>query len=112
VPGVNKVCIVGGCRFRASSATMEELANQLPCQCRIVDETHLSGKYDFVLTADVLLLARPALQAELAGEAQLERKFPDIFSALEKQLGLKLERRKVPSDILYVDHIEKAPTDN
>jgi len=60
-PGVQKACRPGACRFRATSATMEELAKQLPCRCSIVDETHLPGRYSFVLTADVQKLANPQL---------------------------------------------------
>jgi len=38
---------------------------------------------------------------------------PDIFTALEKQLGLKLVKVKaVPVDVLVIDHVEKAPTGN
>jgi len=35
-----------------------------------------------------------------------------LYEALEKQLGLKLEKKKVLVDMLVVDHIEKAPTEN
>jgi uncharacterized protein (TIGR03435 family) len=31
---------------------------------------------------------------------------------LPKQLGLKLEARKMPIEMLIVDHIEKAPVEN
>jgi uncharacterized protein (TIGR03435 family) len=38
---------------------------------------------------------------------------PSIFKALEKQLGLKLTRIKdIPLQVLVVDQVEKAPTDN
>jgi uncharacterized protein (TIGR03435 family) len=34
---------------------------------------------------------------------------PDLFSALQQQLGLKLEEKKVAAGVLVVDHIEKEP---
>jgi len=35
-----------------------------------------------------------------------------LFDALEKQLGLKLERHRRPEPVLVIDHIEEKPTDN
>jgi uncharacterized protein (TIGR03435 family) len=37
---------------------------------------------------------------------------PGIAEAIQDQLGLRLERRKAPVDILVVDHVEKTPTEN
>jgi uncharacterized protein (TIGR03435 family) len=38
---------------------------------------------------------------------------PDIFTAVEKQLGLKLVKvRDIPVDTLIVDNADKVPTEN
>ena len=35
-----------------------------------------------------------------------------LFVALEKQLGLKLEKKKAGLDVLVIDHVDKVPTEN
>jgi uncharacterized protein (TIGR03435 family) len=46
-------------------------------------------------------------------EANEPAAFPNIFTALEKQLGLKLEKAQdVPVDMIVVEQVEKTPTEN
>lgn len=62
----------------------------------VVDETGLTGKYDFELKwADDDSVA-PADGSTV----------PGIFTALEEQLGLKLEATKAPADVLVIDKVE------
>jgi len=37
---------------------------------------------------------------------------PSIYTAVQEQLGLKLEARKSPLDMLVVDSAQKVPDDN
>jgi uncharacterized protein (TIGR03435 family) len=36
----------------------------------------------------------------------------DFPTALERQLGLRVEKSKLPLDVLVIDHIDKLPSDN
>jgi len=72
---------------------------------RVVDETELKGAWDF----DVKYSANfrmPIAQAEGAPETVT------IFTAFEKQLGLKLELTKIPMPVIAVDSVNEKPTDN
>ena len=67
----------------------------------VVDQTGLgSARYDFVLkwTPDG---ARPGAAADNADAP------PDIFTAMQQQLGLKLESTKTLVDVMVIDHVEK-----
>jgi len=82
---------------------------------RVLDDTGLLGEYDFTLEFSGAMGPGGALRAGSAadpGGAAPDDGGVDIFTALERQLGLKLEQKKVPLNILVVDHAEKVPTDN
>jgi uncharacterized protein (TIGR03435 family) len=71
----------------------------------IVDETGLKGEYDFKLEFE--WSGRPGAAVDSAADPA-----PSVFSVVEKDLGLKLEAKKVPFDVLVIDHLDKAPTAN
>jgi uncharacterized protein (TIGR03435 family) len=86
----------------------------------VVDMTDLKGNYDFTLTFSpedfraMMIRSAVAAGVNLPPEALklLDGANGDsLFSALET-VGLKLEQRKSPIDVLVIDHIEKSPTDN
>lgn len=76
--------------------------------CPIVDKTGLAGKYDFAVKWS---LDSSSMSGPDGGASPPDTSGPTIFTALEEQLGLKLERIKVPSEQLVIDHIER-PTEN
>jgi uncharacterized protein (TIGR03435 family) len=84
--------------------TMERLAATLSAQVHhpVSDVTGLSGKYDFTLN----------YIADSAAPSTTDDTGPNIFTALQEQLGLKLESKKNIVDVLVIDHIEKTPTEN
>jgi uncharacterized protein (TIGR03435 family) len=88
---------------RWTGTTMAQLASSLAdaMQAPVLDQTGLSGKYDFSLDLTPYL--------PTTGER------PDIGSmmvtAVREQLGLKLEPRRAATDVLVIDHLER-PTAN
>jgi uncharacterized protein (TIGR03435 family) len=84
--------------------TMERLAGFLASQLGgpVTDATGLTGKYEFTLN-----FSKPGAAA--ASDADTP---PDVFSAVQSQLGLKLEPKKGTVQLMVIDHIEKKPTEN
>jgi len=101
-----------GARENFRQSTMQDLAHSLQSQLQrpVTDATGLARPYDFTLTfaTEGLYLGRGRM---LVNPATLESP-PDIFSALRSQLGLRLEPRKIPVEMLVIDHAEKTPTEN
>jgi uncharacterized protein (TIGR03435 family) len=78
---------------------MQALAGVLgrPAGRPVVDQTGIAGTFDFSLTYTT---DDPADTG------------PSIFTALQEQLGLKLEPQKSQIEFLVVDHAERVPTEN
>ena len=76
---------------------METLAGMLAPQVQrmVVNHTSLSGQYD--------------LEFEWAEDAASDK--ASIFTALQEQLGPKLESVREPVDVVVVDHIERPTED-
>lgn len=82
----------------------------------VVDKTGLTGKYDFTLKwtpdeSEGAMFRGPDGGQPATGSAPPESSGPSIFTALQEQLGLKLESEKGPVEIIVIDHVEK-PTEN
>ena len=72
--------------------------------------TGLKGFYSFTLsfTPD----QAPSAPGPDSGPIAESAVGASLFTAIQEQLGLKLEARKAPVEILVVDHAEKVPTEN
>jgi uncharacterized protein (TIGR03435 family) len=70
----------------------------------VLDKTGLTGAFDFSLE-----FAPEGKGSDAAGDLPVS---PSVFTAVQEQLGLKLEPRKAPVEILVVDRAERVPTGN
>jgi uncharacterized protein (TIGR03435 family) len=70
----------------------------------VVDQTGLKGGYDFTLNFMPERLGPGVLEGREPGP---DANAPSLDTALQVQLGLKLETRKIPVEVLAVEHIEK-----
>jgi uncharacterized protein (TIGR03435 family) len=90
-------------------AMMEFLAEDLSDELgrKVLDRTGLTGRYDFTLTWTPDDSAAATGGSAASGAAQ----GPSLFTAVQEQLGLKLEPVKAPVDVVVIDHLEK-PSEN
>lgn len=80
------------------NASMPDLAQilQFRVDRPVVDQTGLKGRFDFKLqwTTDDAQAPQPDAP-------------PGLFTAIQEQIGLKLERVKAPADVLVIDHVQR-----
>jgi bla regulator protein blaR1 len=79
----------------------------------VLDKTGFTGEFDLALNfrADEALQGAGFWPGDAAARPQTDPNLPNIFAAMEEQLGLKLVAAKGPVEVLVVDHAEK-PTAN
>jgi uncharacterized protein (TIGR03435 family) len=82
----------------------------------VIDETNLTGPFRWSLTwtPDNLPQRAPGTPGDqpLTVNGQLvDPNGPSLFTAIEEQLGLKLESSKGPVDVLVIDHVERPTPD-
>jgi uncharacterized protein (TIGR03435 family) len=90
----------GGGRLNATNVSMADLAGLLARQLDqpVQDQTGLAGVTDVTL--------------EWSLDGQAGERPSSILTAIQEQLGLKLEARKITVDVLVIDHVERVPTEN
>ena len=99
-----------GTNLFVTNATIGEFANLMQSavlEKPVVDQTGLTEKYDFVLkwTPD------PGQMLGLGGAppppADNVDAPPDLFTAIQQQLGLRLESTKAPAEVLVIERVDK-----
>jgi uncharacterized protein (TIGR03435 family) len=90
--------------------SMHEFAALLsePMHKPVIDLTEIKGTFDFTLDASNYVPPEPAPGQPREREDETYM----VLRALQDQLGLRLEPRKLTIDMVMVDHVEKVPTEN
>jgi uncharacterized protein (TIGR03435 family) len=85
----------GGHQIKAHHISMKSLAATLQGYIgdAVVDATGLTGLYDLNLDFNV--------------DESMSSEGPTVFEAVQRQIGLKLEARKGPVEVIVIDHVEK-----
>jgi uncharacterized protein (TIGR03435 family) len=123
--GMSMMMMPGRARISSAKQTMSQLAEWLSNQLDrpVVDQTGLTKNYALTLEYSPesvggrgpMGMALPPMPSGGEGGTPPEadsQAAPTLFSALQEQLGLRLEQKKGPVDLLVVDHLEKTPTEN
>ena len=126
-PGRGGMMMMGPGRLQAKKMGMEGLANMLSNVTGkpVIDQTELKGIYDFNLeyapeTAEGPMMMG-GIPASASGGGGGEGRGPvpmepgsglNIYAAVQKDLGLRLEPKKLPLDNVFIDHMEKVPSEN
>jgi uncharacterized protein (TIGR03435 family) len=98
----------------AQGVTMKELATMLADFLTVgryvSDRTALAGKFDFQMPFEPGLVFGRNPGAPLVPNPGADSG-PNIFTAIQEQLGLKLQSEKAPIEFVVIDHAEH-PTEN
>jgi uncharacterized protein (TIGR03435 family) len=91
----------------ARSQPLSALVDLLSKEFRlpVADKSGLTGRFDFTLEF------APQAPGALPPDSQ-DESGPNLLSAVPRQLGLRLNPKKIPVDVLIIDGADKTPTDN
>jgi uncharacterized protein (TIGR03435 family) len=107
-PGLSMALGPGHGRIRSDNQPLAWFARLLSQQLQgpVVDNTGLPARYDFMVS---WAFKDPGVPATSDGVDEFQ---PALIQAVQSQLGLKLAKKKMPVEVLVVDHLEKTPTEN
>jgi len=97
----------GSTRYQRVSMAQFAFSLERPFQPKhVADETGLTGVFDFILPLEPYIVAADTDAVGRLDEAGA------LIRALPPELGLTLQKKTVPMEVLVVDHLEKNPTAN
>jgi len=103
-----QMVLQGGAKLPGRNVSMKELAGLLQAMVLdrpVLDKTGLTGNFDFNLA----WRPEPGELGGKGGTAGSDPNAPDIFAAVQEQLGLRLESQKELAEVIVVDRVERPP---
>ena len=108
-----------GLKVVATGTTMGQVADLLTTfstqiailNFPVVDETGVKDRFDFTLDGSEFLTNMRAI-AQPGKDPQADLVIEGVQQILKDQLGVRSELRKLPGQIIVVDHAERTPSDN
>jgi uncharacterized protein (TIGR03435 family) len=73
----------------------------------VVDQTELAGRFDFTLNWTPDDSQFGGMGAKVPPPTDSADAPPNLYTAIQEQIGLKLEATKAPADVLVIDHVEE-----
>jgi uncharacterized protein (TIGR03435 family) len=111
--GVQMSADTEGVTWTGQAFPMESLVRQLSLEVHrmVVDKTGLTGSYDFTMKFTPERFGTPMASSDETGNASVAPVSgpggPSIFTAVQEQLGLKLQSGKGPVEVIVIDHMER-----
>lgn len=73
----------------------------------VVDQTGLTGRFDFTLNWTPDDSQFSGMGAKIPPPTDSADAPPNLYTAIQEQIGLKLDATKAPADVMVIDHVEK-----
>jgi uncharacterized protein (TIGR03435 family) len=92
-------------------ADFTHLMQQAVLDRPVVDQTGLTGRYDFTLNWTPDDSQFGGMGVKVPPPTDSANAPPALYTAIQEQIGLKLDATKAPAEVLVIDHVEK-PSEN
>ncbi len=77
----------------------------------VLNQTGITGRWDFTLNWTPDDSQFNGMGAKIPPPKDGENQPPPLYTAIQEQIGLKLDATKAPADVMVIDHVEK-PSEN
>jgi uncharacterized protein (TIGR03435 family) len=101
-------------KLKVSNGTMQEFVNVMQfgvLDRPVLDQTGITGRWDFTLNWTPDDSQFRGMGARIPPPAHAANAPPDLYTAIEQQVGLKLEAARAMANVMVIDHVER-PLEN